>query len=155
MPITTRRRRVTAARRRARPTHRPRNLPGVFEFEATLWEWKNNPAWVFLTVPEDVTELIAAQSATQPRRGFGSVRVKVTIGTTTWKTSVFPQTEDNYVLPIKKAVRTKESLVGRRHRAGRPRTHRLNGSARRLSYSTPAGCDPVSKSPDSRRSEAD
>jgi hypothetical protein len=82
----------------------------VFEFEAALWEWESKAAWYFVTVPEDVSELIAAQTA-GPRRGFGSVRVQVTVGSSTWTTSVFPQSESNYVLPVKKAVRVKESLV--------------------------------------------
>lgn len=40
------------------------------------------------------------------RRGFGSVRVEVTVGPTTWCTSIFPSKESgSYVLPVKKAVR--------------------------------------------------
>jgi hypothetical protein len=82
----------------------------VFDFVAPLWRWESNAAWHFVTVPEDISELIAAQT-TGPRRGFGSVRVKVTIGASTWSTSVFPDNASQcYVLPVKKAVRVKESL---------------------------------------------
>jgi hypothetical protein len=42
-------------------------------------------------------------------RGFGSVRVRVTIGATTWQTSIFPGAE-RYALPLKKAVRTAEGI---------------------------------------------
>ncbi len=45
-------------------------------------------AWVFLTVPGDVSDDIRIESG--PPAGFGSVRVEVTIGSTTWRTSVFP-----------------------------------------------------------------
>jgi Domain of unknown function (DUF1905) len=37
--------------------------------------------------------------------------VRVTIGESTWKTSIFPDsTRGSYVLPIKRAVRTAEAL---------------------------------------------
>ncbi len=46
-----------------------------------------------------------------PPRGFGSVRVEVRIGSSTWRTSVFPEAgADSFVLPVKKAVRTAEGL---------------------------------------------
>jgi len=45
------------------------------------------------------------------RRGFGSVRVRVTVGSTTWSTSVFPDSRSgSYVLPVKKDVRVREGL---------------------------------------------
>jgi hypothetical protein len=47
----------------------------------------------------------------RPPRGFGSVRVRATVGGTTWTTSVFPDsTRGAYVLPVKKAVRRAEGL---------------------------------------------
>ena len=49
--------------------------------------------------------------AGEPRRGFGSVRVRVTLGGSTWTTSIFPDSaRDCYVLPIKRAVRNAETL---------------------------------------------
>jgi len=80
------------------------------EFDAVLWEWESSPegtAWIFLTVPEDETEEIRLRAG-EPR-GFGSVRVEVTVGATTWRTSVFPD-KRGYALPVKKAVRRAESL---------------------------------------------
>lgn len=80
------------------------------EFDAVLWEWESSPegtAWVFITVPEDETEEIRLRSG--PPRGFGSVRVEATIGATTWRTSVFPDSR-GFALPLKKAVRRAESL---------------------------------------------
>jgi hypothetical protein len=39
------------------------------------------------------------------------VRVRVTVGTTTWQTSIFPDgARGAYVLPIKRAVRRAQSL---------------------------------------------
>ena len=80
------------------------------EFDAELWEWDSAPegtAWVFVTVPPDETDDIRMRSG--PPRGFGSVRVEVTIGSTTWRTSVFPD-KRGFALPVKKAVRRAEAL---------------------------------------------
>ena len=80
-------------------------------FDAELWEWDAAPgtaSWVFVTVPEDETEEIRLRSG--PPRGFGSVRVEVTIGASTWRTSVFPDKTRGFVLPVKKQVRRAESL---------------------------------------------
>ncbi len=84
----------------------------MFRFEAALWLWQGDSAWHFITVPADVSDEIEGRTAVGERRGFGSVRVKVTIGATTWSTSVFPDKKAAaYVLPIKKDVRTREGLA--------------------------------------------
>ena len=45
------------------------------------------------------------------RVGFGSVRVAVTVGTTSWRTSIFPDSKTRtYLLPVKKEVRDAEKL---------------------------------------------
>ena len=88
----------------------------MLQFTAPLWIWKDNGSWVFVTVPPPISDEIEGRTSVLERRGFGSVRVKVTIGSSTWTTSVFPSKEEGaYVLPVKKAVRTKEGLaVGRK-----------------------------------------
>lgn len=64
---------------------------------------------MFATVPLDDADDIAER--VPPGPGFGSVRVEVTIGSTTWRTSLFPDSKlGSYVLPVKKAVRTAEGL---------------------------------------------
>ena len=81
-----------------------------FTFTAPLWLWKDDASWHFITVPEDASAAIKA-FAPEAKRGFGSVRVKVKIGETTWQTSVFPDKKSGcYFLPVKRAVRTAESL---------------------------------------------
>ena len=84
----------------------------TFEFEAALWLWESRRAdsWTFVSLPTDVAGEIL-DSAGAAARGFGSLRVDVTIGNTHWRTSIFPaSTAGTYVLPIKKAVRTAEAL---------------------------------------------
>lgn len=88
-------------------------LPGMrVEFEAELWLWeaRRTESWTFVSVPAEASDDIRELSA-GPRRGFGSVRVRVRIGASTWTTSVFPDKSSGcYVLPVKRAVRTAEAL---------------------------------------------
>ena len=78
-----------------------------FTFKSEIWLWDGKGAWHFITVPKDVSEQIKGFQADMPRKGFGSVPVKVTIGKTSWKTSIFPEKKGTYLLPIKKDVRKK------------------------------------------------
>ena len=83
----------------------------VVVFDAELWEWDARRAdtWVFVSLPAEQSEEI--RDLVGPRRGFGSVRVRVTLGASTWTTSIFPGSRSaSYVLPIKRAVRTAEAL---------------------------------------------
>lgn len=80
----------------------------VDEFTATLWRYDGQAAWYFLTLPVDLSEEIRARTE---RVGFGSVRVDVRIGATSWSTSVFPDKgSGSFVLPVKAAVRRAEDL---------------------------------------------
>jgi hypothetical protein len=81
----------------------------MYEFEATLWRWREEGTWHFLSLPEDVTDEIDDLT---PKGGFGSVKVEVTVGATTWRTSVFPSKElRTFILPVKKAVRSVEGCA--------------------------------------------
>ncbi|MGL5817526.1 MAG: DUF1905 domain-containing protein [Phycicoccus sp.] len=82
-----------------------------WSFEAALWRWRGG-SWFFVTVPGSVSDAVdeAVGDATGGF-GFGSVRVEVTAGGSTWRTSLFPSSEERaFVLPVKKAVRTAEGL---------------------------------------------
>jgi len=83
----------------------------MITFTSLLWIWKGEAAgrWYFVTVPEEQSDEIRAQAFGTPR-GFGSVRVEVTIGDVTWRTSVFPLNSGGYVLPVKKEVRCRAGI---------------------------------------------
>ena len=79
-------------------------------FTAELWRWTARKesadvdGWCFVTLPLDLADEVR-ERAGEPR-GFGSVRVRVRVGTTTWDTSVFPDAASgSFALPVKKAVR--------------------------------------------------
>lgn len=81
-----------------------------WSFTAELWEWTSKASWFFVSVPEADADDIEEQHG-RAAGGFGSIRVEVTVGSTTWKTSIFPsKQEETYVLPVKKAVRKAEGL---------------------------------------------
>jgi hypothetical protein len=81
-------------------------------FRARVWEHSPDApgSWHFLTVPAELSDDLVLEAG--PRAGFGSIRVEVTIGSTAWQTSVFPDAASGgFVLPVKKQVRDAEGLV--------------------------------------------
>jgi hypothetical protein len=83
----------------------------TYAFTAELWEWEGKAAWHFFSLPEDVTDQIDERHAADAG-GFGSVKVEATIGSTSWRTSIFPDSKrGTFILPVKKAVRTAEGLA--------------------------------------------
>jgi Domain of unknown function (DUF1905) len=82
----------------------------IVVFDAELWKWdaRRADSWIFVSVPADASEEIR-DLAGGSRRGFGSLRVRATVGGSTWTTSIFPGS-DSYVLPVKRPVRTAEAL---------------------------------------------
>ena len=83
---------------------------GTFEFGAPLWQYPGADGWHFVSLPAEVSGEIT-EITPGVRRGFGSVRVDVTVGATSWRTSIFPDSKTGtYLLPVKKAVRVAEHL---------------------------------------------
>ena len=69
----------------------------------------------FVRSPAEPAEQIVAHEFERrlemgKRRGFGSVKVAVRVGTSAWQTSVFPS-QGKWFLPIKKPVRLAEGLA--------------------------------------------
>lgn len=66
--------------------------------------------WTFVSLPVEASEEIR-DVAGEPGRSFGALRVRVTLGSSTWTTSIFPDSARGCdVLPIKRAVREAEAL---------------------------------------------
>lgn len=82
------------------------------EFEAKLWIWeaRRGEGWTFVSLPAEESELIREVTEGVVRRGFGSLRVRATVGGSTWTTSIFPGSGGAYMLPVKKAIRRAESI---------------------------------------------
>ena len=81
-------------------------------FTALLWRWQGDApaAWQFVTLPEEIGAQV--KFVIGKRKGFGMVRLKATIGKTSWKTSIFPDKKSgSFLLPVKADVRKAEKLV--------------------------------------------
>ena len=82
-----------------------------FTSEMVIWTPKKGAAWHFIPVPKDDADHMRFFAA-HLVRGFKSLKVNVTIGETSLRTSVFPSTDrGTYILPIKKLVRDREGLA--------------------------------------------
>jgi pimeloyl-ACP methyl ester carboxylesterase len=98
----------------------------VFDSEWWLWDARRADTWTFVNLPADASEEIR-ELAAGPRRGLGSVRVRVSIGGSTWRTSIFPDSAGGgYVRPVKGPLRQVELLCGRVLRQ-HPQVHALLG----------------------------
>ena len=80
-------------------------------FTSELWLYPGDKAsWIFASVPKDLTKKLDAKHAGE-KRGFGSLKVEVTLGETTWQTSIFPdKKQGEYLLPVKAKVRQAEGV---------------------------------------------
>lgn len=82
----------------------------MFTFAGELYEWDARTAdsWVFVALPEDVADAVL-EAGEHVTRGFGSLRVEARIGSTVWRTSIFPSAS-TFVLPLKRQVRRAQGL---------------------------------------------
>jgi len=79
-------------------------------FEANVWLYPGNAGWHFITLPIDIAEDIKNLFGDKAK-GWGSIPVEITINSSIWKSSIFPdKKEGSYVLPIKKEIRKKETI---------------------------------------------
>lgn len=79
-----------------------------YRFTAPLWEWPSRDNWFFVSLPQEASAEIA--ELPMPPRGFGSIPVRVTVGSSRWSTSIFPGGDGAYTLPIKAVVRSREGI---------------------------------------------
>lgn len=83
----------------------------IVEFETAMYRWaaRTDADWYFAALPEDLSAEVRELQG-PVTRGFGAVRVHATVGSSTWRTSIFPGGDGRYVLPLKRAVRDAEAL---------------------------------------------
>ena len=82
----------------------------AFDAEVYRWAARTDAAWYFASVPAELGADIAEITAPFTR-GFGAVRVRATIGATSWRTSIFPGASGAYALPLKRSVREAEGVA--------------------------------------------
>jgi hypothetical protein len=82
----------------------------TYNLKEKVWLYPGKAAWYFINIPADISKEIDFFFS-QHKRGWGSLRVKVTAGQTSWETSIFPDKKTGtYLLPLKAEVRKKEKI---------------------------------------------
>lgn len=85
-----------------------------FEVKGKIWRYEDpsghTGGWFFVYVPEKLSRQIKDTARSKKKVGFHFVRVKATLGTTTWQTALFPTKDGPYLLAIKTDVRRKEGV---------------------------------------------
>jgi hypothetical protein len=80
-----------------------------YAFTTKLWLYQGKGAWHFVTLPKEAADEIRFHNPLA--RGFMPIACEATIGKTSWKTSVFPDSKSgSYVLAVKADVRKAEGI---------------------------------------------
>jgi hypothetical protein len=89
----------------------------IVSFTAALLVWRTEKYgdMGYVLIEGDAAEAIREHELIRRlehgrRRGFGSVKVDVAVGDSRWSTSVFPQKQGGWFLPVKKAICRAEGL---------------------------------------------
>lgn len=85
-------------------------ITATYNFSAEVWLYQGNAPWHFVTLPKDLA--VEIQSVFGDReRGWSSLPVTVTIGSSVWETSIFKDKKsESYLLPLKANIRKKEKI---------------------------------------------
>lgn len=83
----------------------------VYKVCAKVWLYPGPAAWHFISLPKKES-VILKKIFGPAARGFGSLPVLVSIGKTSWRTSIFPDNKRGcYLLPLKAQVRKQEKIA--------------------------------------------
>lgn len=81
-----------------------------YKLRTEVWQWKGGK-WHFASLPKKHSAEIQRRFGAVAR-GWGSIRIEVSVGDTTWKTSLFPdKKKGQYIFAIKAAVRKAEGIA--------------------------------------------
>lgn len=79
-----------------------------FTFEGEIFYWRGPAPYLFVAVPDEPSQEIKAVAAVVSY-GWGVIPVRVRIGRTEWKTSLFPK-QGRYLVPIRVSVQEAEAI---------------------------------------------
>lgn len=81
-----------------------------FSFSERLSIFESTNPWYFFEIPKKESSIVRNKYR-NVHRGWGSIPVTAQIGETSWKTSIFWEKKGNYLLFVKKEIRSKEKLI--------------------------------------------
>lgn len=82
----------------------------TFTIKGKVWRYKGDGPWHFVYVNKELSQKIR-DTARNNKKATSFVRIKATIGKTSWQTSLFPTKDGPYVLCIKAEIRAKEGIT--------------------------------------------
>ena len=83
----------------------------TYKMQAKVWLYPGMEGWHFVTLPKKQSDQIDEVFGSL-KRGWGSLPVNVTVGKTSWRTSIFFDKKARaYLLPLKADVRKKEKIA--------------------------------------------
>jgi hypothetical protein len=83
----------------------------TYQLQGKVWVYDGAAAWRFVTLPKGPAKEIRLLVGGVTGRGWGSVKVRATVGATTWDTSIFPDKRmGSFLLPLKAEVRKAEGI---------------------------------------------
>lgn len=92
---------------------RPHDTARTYHMSSSVLVYPGTSGWRFLLLPRKHGQDIKMKFGKRAR-GWGSLPVIVTIGQTTWSTSIFPdKTSGSYLLPLKAKIRKHERILDR------------------------------------------
>jgi hypothetical protein len=78
----------------------------VYKIKAKVWKWPGDGPWHFVTLGKELSKEI------KEKYGKGMIRIKTTIGKTTWENVLFPhKLSQSYILAVKKLIRHAEGIL--------------------------------------------
>lgn len=85
-------------------------MSATYKLRSKVWVYPGMAAWRFIGIPKTQGVQIKKKFGTHAK-GWGSLPVTVTVGKTTWNTSIFPDKQSgSYLLPLKAKIRKAESI---------------------------------------------
>ena len=79
------------------------------EFEGVVFGWRGPSPFHFVAVPEEVCADLQAVAA-EVSYGWGMVPALVTVGSSTWRTSLYPK-DGGFLVPVRDRIRAAEGLA--------------------------------------------
>lgn len=82
----------------------------TFTCKSVVWIYPGMAGWHFVNLDKKTSKYIQEVFGAL-KRGWGSLPVRITIGKTSWDSSIFPDKKSGtYLLPLKADVRKKEHI---------------------------------------------
>lgn len=81
-----------------------------FVIQEKVWKYPGKGGWSFITLPKNISSEIRSMIPLLQVVGFGFIKIKATVGNSSWNTTLFPTKEGNYLLSLQSKIRKQEHI---------------------------------------------